>query len=184
MDYEPEQEDTKQTAVELIKKWHRSGFISVSYWAHAGKVIIEIGSTDPNKNNALVSASKCYLPVNQFLAYLRAEVHGQTARLFAQFEEKGVSFFGGSPKLPVVSRIFNSKIYVKDGNPDGRARTFTCAHYEGRVQDKGVVIPDFKKQISYNTMKITLTDIAEIFETLSNQVIAEKIVKLYDERNR
>ena len=135
----------------------------------------------------MISATKCYLPETQLLAYLRAEVHGQTARLFADFEAKGVSFFGGSQKPPIVSRIFNSKIYLdyrNDNAPDPRARTFMCAHYEGRLQDKGVVLPDFKKELSRNTMKITLTDIAEIFEKLSTQVIAEKVTEIYGKRNR
>lgn len=184
MDYDSETNETKVTSKELIKKWHRSGFLSVSYWGgEANKVIIEIGSTDPNRNNALVSATKVFLPANQFMAYTRAEVSAQTPRIFGQFEEKGISFYGGTLKPPVVSRVFTSKIYVRDGVADGRARTFSCAQYEGQLQDKGAIVPDFKKQISYNSMKVSLADIAEIFETLSTQILAERIVELNGKRN-
>jgi len=181
MDNHTEIDDQKPQAIELVKKWHRTGFISVSYWAYADKVIIEIGATDPDNGNALKGATKCFLPAPQFLSYLHAEVHGTIERIYSDFTPtgKGVSFFGGTISPVVISRIFNSKVYLdyKNNNaPDFFFRTFTCAHYEGTTRDKGVVIPNYKAEISRNTMKLSLIDIAEIYHLVNTQMIVETML--------
>lgn len=171
-------EDLKPQAIELFKKWHRTGFISVGYWNYADRVIIEIGSVNPDDNNSLKGATKSFIPVFQFLAYLQAEVNGNPGLMFPKFEDKGVSFFGGNNKPPIVSRIFNSKIYTDYRNnnaPDPFSRTFTCAHYEGEARDKGVIIPNYKAEISKNTIKLALADLAEMYQLLSMQVLAETV---------
>lgn len=180
-----EYDDTKiQGSIDLFKKWHRTGFVSVAYWATAEKVIVEIGAIDPDKNNALLKATKCFIPSLQFMSYLHAEIHGMTDRMFPSFDTKGVSFFGGTPKPPVVSRIFNSSYYLDYRNNkqiDPLYRTFTCAHYDGEVTGKGVITPIFKNEISKNTMKIALVDLAEMYHLLYMQAIAELTVHTMQE---
>lgn len=173
---ESDNKGQRAEVVELIKKWHRSGFISVSYWNSADKVIIEIGSTDPDNNNALKNVSKCFLPSFQFLAYLHSEVHCTVEKLFPAFAEKGISYFGGTPKPPVTSRVFNSSYYKDYRNNnviDYFYRTFTCASYEGTVKDKGIVSPNFKAELSKNTIKISMADISETYQMLNMHMLAE-----------
>lgn len=187
MDHHAPTDNQKETnSIELLKKWHRSGFISFSLWNSADKVIIEIGSTDPDNNNALKQVTKCFLPAVQFLTYLHSEVNGIVTTIFPTFTDKGISFFGGSVKPPVVSRVFNSSYYkdYKNNNAvDTYHRTFRCAHYDGEVKDKGAVQPIYTKKISENTIKLSLLDLAEMYQLLNLHMIIEGVVDEMKENN-
>ncbi len=179
-------ENTKETSIELLKKWHRSGFISFSLWNEFDKVIIEIGSTDPDNNNTLKNATKCFIPSFQFLAYLHAEVTNNLLHVFPNFEKGGISFFGGTTKPTVISRIFNSSYYTDYRNNntiDFHHRTFTCAHYEGTVKDKGIVNPNFKAQLSKNTIKLSITDLAEMYQLLQMQMVTDNVIEEINQKN-
>jgi len=176
-------ENHSSNAVDIIKKWHKYGFISISYWAHAQKVIIEIGSTKAEgSENKLTSATKCFVPVHQFLGYLRSEISDTVEVIYPQFPTKGVEFFGGGKDKKtgeVVSRIFKAGYWTGKAGVDEKSRAFKCEHYKGTLADQGAIIPKYNEPaISRDGMKITMADIAEIFEKLSITTISEATAAL------
>jgi hypothetical protein len=169
---------TTQNEIETIyKKWHRTGFIAVGYWPSADKLTIEIGSLDTNQS--LKSATKCFIPVSQFVAYLRAEISGNLANIYPKYAESGLAFYGGGKTdKGVVSRVFKSTVWTSGGNTDPAGRAFKCGHFVGTRTEQGAVQPDYKQPLSADTIKMTLADLAEIFETIQLKVIAERVVAL------
>jgi hypothetical protein len=161
----------------LYKKWHRAGFISVGYWPHADRFFIEIGSLD-RSTGKLNSATKCFVPVTQFLAYLHAEVHGTMPIIFPD------SFYGGSTvDGRSVSRVFKLAYWTSQGQPDSTARAFKCGHFEGIRTDSGAIKPDLKKMISMDLIKMTLAEIADLYQTLTLAVVAQRTVQMLSLQN-
>lgn len=171
------QSSNQLTEVEtLYKKWHKTGFISVAYWSKADRVIIEIGSLE--SDGSLKSATKCFIPAAQFLAYLRSEINDTLDLIYPNFDSNGHAFYGGGDTPSgVVARVFKIAYWTsKNSNsPDKASRAFKCGHFKGKKTDQGAVTPDYSQVISANSIKMTLADIAEIFEILNKHVLVSLI---------
>jgi hypothetical protein len=93
--------------------------------------------------------------------------------------ESGLAFYGGGKTdKGVVSRVFKSTVWTSGGNTDPAGRAFKCGHFVGTRTEQGAVQPDYKQPLSADTIKMTLADLAEIFETIQLKVIAERVVAL------
>jgi hypothetical protein len=159
----------------IYKKWHKTGFISVGYWAKASKFTIEIGSL--GQDGSLKSPTKCFVPVYQMLAYLHAEVNSQVVNVYPKFDLEGYSFYGGgkSPTGGVVSRVFKITNWKdKVGNVDKSGRAFKCGHFAGQTTTSGAITPILSEMISSDVIKMTVSDLAEIYQICSLAVIHER----------
>lgn len=162
---------------EIYKQWHRSGFLSVRYWARVKIAQIEIGTIDPNSHNAK-SVSKCYIDAYKFLTYLHAEVYGITNRIFPDFEEKEFQHFGGKMTADgPVARVFKSGYFKKhkDDTPDSSRRSFRCANYVGIPGKNGEMRPDYSKVISFNSIQMRFENIAELYHRLDKAMQSYEI---------
>lgn len=171
-------QDTNNSDVEVLhKRWHKTGFISIGFWPKGEKVVIEIGSVVDSK---LVSATKCYVPAVNFLAYLRAEINDTLELFYPTFEEKGLSFFGGGNTAKgVVSRIVKLSYYKnRDNTLDKEARGFTALHFAGQFGKDGLVEPIYNSKISANSIKISMAELSIIFELVRSRFDAEAVLKL------
>jgi hypothetical protein len=168
---------SQSTEVEtLYKKWHKTGFISISYWSKADRIVIEIGSLE--SSGSLKSATKCFVPAPQFLAYLRSEINDTLDVIYPGFNANGHSFYGGGDTpTGVVARVFKITHWMgKNQAVDTTSRAFKCGHFKGKRTDQGAVTPDYSQVISANSIKMTLADIAEIFEILYKQILVAALV--------
>ncbi len=159
--------------IEIYKKWHKTGFISISNWPTADKVKFEIATTTEDRK--LKSLSTCYLPVYEFLTYLQAEVSGRVTEIFPEFaktdKNHGWTKYSGSPKAnPVIARLFkitdwNFK-HDQSWTPSG-SRRFKCGEFDGQVTNTGAVNPIWSKMHNDNSIKMSQYDIAELYQRLS-----------------
>jgi len=159
---------------DLYKKWFRTkdraGFVSLRPFFKAGKVVIDIGKADPN-SSALLSSSEAYVDVVQLGTYLRAIVEGRAAKLYPKSDylkvdtDEGLTIFGGKGTL---SRVFKAHHWPgKDkGTYDSSAFQWKVGHFEGKESSNGLIMPDWQKPKSVDSIKVTRTDIAEISYTL------------------
>ncbi len=149
----------------VYKKWHKTGLINIGYWPDADKVTVEVGSLDDG--GRLKSATKCYLPLFKFLAYLRAEISRNVSHIYPSYGDKGEQFFGGGKGKDgaLVSRVFTTEFWTK-GDP-ASGRRFKCGEYAGKSTDQGAILPDYKTIHSENQIKMTASDLAEVYEILS-----------------
>jgi len=167
---------------QIHKRWHRTGFITISYWGNAKKVIIEIGEVN---DGSLVRATKCYIPADQFLAYLKSEMYDVLDKFYPDFTEKGLGFFGGSKNPTPISRIVKISPYKdRNGANDLTARLFKCGHFEGTVEGEGVIKPNYSKKLSENSIKIGLAELAQIYVNLDQRMTAELVVEIMDADER
>lgn len=165
----------------IYKRWHRSGFVSIAYWASAGKVIIEVGAT--NEDKSLRSATKCYVGATQFLAYLRAEVHKNVQWIFPEYTTQGYKLYAGSPNKDgeLIARVFSIKLWKdREGKPDLTAREIRCAHFDGKKNSQGAVEPIYTAKRSEDYMKLLMRDIAEIFEALNIKVLTDNVLHVLE----
>lgn len=181
---------TKPDYVPIFKKWHKTGFISVSYWPEAQKAVVDIGKIDPADDNALRSSTKCFLPAVKFLAYLRAENQGTLFQLFPKYAEEGWSEFSGSETQRVVdgtsqvltiARVFKSTYWTVPSTKqaDTTARAFKCGHFHGTKTSQGAFTPQYDKPpISVDLVKLTMLDLSLIFEQLQLAMNAEAVAQL------
>lgn len=158
-------EPVAQSTETVFKKWHRTGFISVGYWAKADKVIIELGSME--EGGTLKSATKCFIEAPRFLSYLRAEVNGTLSHLYPDYETKGFEVFGGTTnKDGVISRVFKSTYWTKGDKPDLTGRAFKCGQFKGTKSAQGAIMPIYKEKLSLDSMRISVEMLAEMYEIL------------------
>lgn len=173
------------TSDSIYKRWHRSGFINIGFFAKAEKVTIEIGSTDGDKG--LKSATKCFVPAAQFIAYLYAEINGNLLELHPQFADKGITYFGGgqTPDKGVISRVFKTSYWgAKTGTTgDVSSRAFKCGHFEGNRTSTDAITPDYSKPLSQDMIKIGLAEIAEIYQIVHMTVLAHKVAGVMKDAN-
>ena len=161
--------------VEVYKKWHRRGFLSVKYWVKESKVQVEVGTIDPQTKKC-TSSSQAYGDAYSFLSYLRAEINGNMNIVFPDFPNTQFQYFGGSikPTGEVISRVFTSTYWRsnRDSPADPTARAFSCGTYAGRKNAQGAFEPDYKSAIDFNRVKVSLAEMAELFERLNASVHA------------
>jgi hypothetical protein len=168
---------TSSNSDSVYKRWHRSGFINIGYFAKGDKITVEIGSTDGDKG--LKSATKCFLPAAQFLAYLRAEVTNNLLYLYPQFPTKGDTYFGGNTgPTGIVSRVFKTAYWGNANSPDPTARSFKCGHFVGTRSATEAITPDYKQPISTDMIKVDPREMAEILEILTMRITAERVAGL------
>jgi hypothetical protein len=173
-------EYTNTSSETIFKRWHRTGFISIGYWAKANRITIEIGALDDN--GILRNATKCFLEAPKFLAYLRAEITDNLFHVYPKYEEPGknggfVSF--GSRKTREhgdVSRVFKSTYWLSGKEVDKSARAFKCGHFKGTPNAQGAVNPDYQQPISQNSMKISLEVLAEMYEAVSTACLIKNMM--------
>jgi hypothetical protein len=171
--------------VTVFKQWHRKGFISFGLWHAAKKVMVEIGSI--SGSNELTGATKCYVPLPGFMAYLHADIYGLTDRLFPQFADKGMGWYGGgnNPTGPgVISRIVKIEPWWKDfnNNLDPTSRTIKCGHYEGIRGSQGAIQPNRDKpQLSANQTKMTMAQMAELYYNLNRAITVADLDSLLED---
>lgn len=179
----------KPEYVPIFKKWHKTGFISISYWPEAQKAVVDIGKIDPNDDNALRSSTKCFLPAVKFLAYLRAETQGTVKYIFPKYGEEGWAEFSGSeterivdgvPRTVTIARVFKSTFWTNASTKeqDTSARAFKCGHFHGTKTSQGAFTPQYDKAISADHVKLTLLDLSLIFEQLQLAMTAESVAQL------
>lgn len=180
---DPLQEATEfpNTSSETIfKRWHRTGFISIGYWAKANRITVEIGAMDDNGD--LKNATKCFLDAFKFLAYLRAETSNNLLHVYPKYEESGpkggfISFGGGNTRdHGLVSRVFKVTYWQNGQEIDKSARAFKCGHFKGLPSSQGAVNPDYKSPISQNSMKISMEMIAEMYEAVSSACLVGSVI--------
>lgn len=167
----------------VYKKWHKTGFISVGLWYEHKKVMVEVGRTD--QNDQLLSATKCYVPMNAFVSLLYADLHGLTDRIYPKFSTEGYSFYGGGPHQGgFVSRVVKIEPHWKahkDAQPDTSARTIKCGHFEGtRTATKAIKPNRDKPAISSDQAKLDLADLSMIYHDLNTLIIANKTADLLE----
>ncbi len=165
---------------DVFKKWHRSGFISFKYWVKEEKVLVEIGTID--KSNNLSSSAKSYVNAHLFLAYLKSEVEGNVGLLFPDYPDKIMQLFGGSPSSKdgyPISRVFTSLPWrsTKDSPADLTARAFSCGEYKGKLTNQGAITPIYAEKLAFERVKLTLLDLAELYQRLRIQVESYAVQK-------
>lgn len=154
----------------LYKEWFRtktaSGFLSITPWKAARKVIVEIGSVD--SNNAVSSATKCYVNAFDLALYLRLLTNGQAQSLYPvrQGVHTPESFivFGGTPGAPPIARVFKIEYWgaSKDNTGDPNGFVWKCGHFDGQVTDSGAIQPIYSKPRSGDMIKRTRLQMAYI----------------------
>lgn len=152
----------------VFQKFYRKGrFITFSYWPEGNKIAVDIGQFDDN--NKLLNNTKCYLNPLPFYTYLQSEVIGSLDIIFPGFDTYGFSVFGGSNN---VARVFKSHWWMKGTAPDRTARIFKCGHFEAKPgSQKGEIVPDMSKQISLSSSKMSLEEIAQVYNAMSALMI-------------
>jgi hypothetical protein len=174
-----EQFDNLQNgAVDVYKKWRQSsgegGFINFQYWPVYHKVIVDIGTV---KNGALVDNAKCFVNASQFMAYLKADVEGIVTKLFPNFfdetaKKAGWATYGGSTvQGKVIARVF--KVTYWPG--DQASRDFKCAWFDGQPMGQGAIQPIYDKPIKTEHIKMTMFELAELYQEMSMAVLTNKI---------
>lgn len=183
--------DNNKTLV--FKKWHTYGVCSVQYW-HANakdnlveKIIIDIADID-NKTKKATQSTKCFVPLFEFMTYLRAEVNDNLAHMFPAFEKlsgknmAGWTSFGGSTSDngTMVSRVFKSAYWVdREGNWDKTARAFKCAQFFGVQENpQSAIKPDYTRPISMNQIRLSMADLGAMLEKLTVVTVAENVADL------
>lgn len=154
---------------EVYKKWRKGGFATFSYWADGGRVIIDIGDVNTTTNKA-TSSTKCYVQIDNFMAYLHAEMNGQIDHIYPTMKmtgmKHGITWYGGTTQ----ARVFK----IEDWNFDGtkptltpsEVRRFKCGLFEKLPGGDGTQ-PDFKKKISMNSIQMKPFEIAALYQALS-----------------
>lgn len=163
--------------IQVYKKWMQTttkgGLVNVEYWPRTNRVVIDIGQIQDNK---LVSSAKCYVKAYQFLAYLEAEVNGLITHLYPDFassdpKQAGVTWYGGSGGSQPVARVFK----VVPWYNDEKARAFKCGWFEGRIQAKGAISPDYSKQLRNEQIKMTMVELAELYQALKMTILVQTL---------
>lgn len=180
MSQENNNEEPQDGAIQVFKKWRQNpksnegGFISFLYWPKNHKVIVDIGTT---KNGALVDNAKCFVNASQFMAYLRADVEDRVDHLFPGFfsesiKDSGWTSYGGGTKAGVTTaRIFKVTYWPNDQD----SRDFKCAHFVGTPIAQGAIKPDFNQPLKQEHIKVSMFELAELYESLNLAIMASKV---------
>jgi hypothetical protein len=74
-----------------------------------------------------------------------------------------------------VSRVFKITHWKnKTGQMDTGARAFKCGHFAGQVTSSGAITPILSEMITSDVIKMTVADLAEIYEICALAVIHDK----------
>jgi hypothetical protein len=154
----------------LYKEWFKtkaaSGFISITPWRTARKVVVEIGSI--GADNSVTSATKCYVDAFDLALYLRMVTLGRGDLLYPKrhgvYSPESFIQFGGSAGATPIARVFKVEFWGANseniGDPTGFA--WKCGHFDGTVTDSGAIQPNYSKPRSGDKIKRTRLQMAEI----------------------
>lgn len=151
----------------VYKKWRKGGFATFTYWAEGGKVVVDIGDVNTTTNKA-ISSTKCFIPIDQFMAYLHAEVNDRAHVIYPTIlmngSKHGATWFGGTSQ----ARVFKIEDWAfsdgKDLQPSP-IRRFKCGLFE-KVPGADGTQPDFSKRISANMIQMKPFEIAALYQSL------------------
>lgn len=179
-----EEEDVSEDAVEqpdpeyssdLFKHWfqgkERGGFLSVDPWFEAGKLKIDVGSTQGSKR---LSSTMVWANMIDLYVYLRAVHEGRATTLYPANPKTGIptaegfAYYGGSTmESGPVSRIIKIHHWEKaDDQFDTSAFAWKTGHFAARKSQTGAYIPDMSKRLSADFIRIPRVKMSELFVRL------------------
>lgn len=158
----------------VYKKWGTGRFASFSLWPAGdkgnGSVIVDVGEFDTTTNK-VKSATQCFVPADELLAYLYAEVNGTLKLTHASMADPGakhgLQWFGGGAKGARVFTVqdWNFDVKAKTVSEFSQKRRFQCGLYEA-VPGADGYRPDYSKPISRDSIQITRTELAALYQNL------------------
>lgn len=170
----PKQYDNNELYKEFLRTKEITRFISVKHFVTGNKFIVDIGTVN-NQTNKLASSTVVYIDAFILLAYLKAVNSGQGAVIYPASEkanvdsDEGLTIFGGSSKGDApIARVFKShwwQNYNKQTNTkeyDSKSFMWKCAHFQAKQTSSGAFIPDFTKSISFDSIRMTRRNLAEL----------------------
>lgn len=146
---EPVQRGEERSYVDpAYKRWHKSGFVSVTPAYRIGKILVDIGRTDPETKELILSCVS-YLNAAPFIAYLKAIAANVGEDLFTGSNKtlpESFMHYGGTTKDDKpLSRVFKAE-WKKRGEDDYDKSTFLWKNglFNARKTATGALIPDGK----------------------------------------
>ena len=162
----------KIESTEFYKKWFKTstqaGFISLSTWLDAGKVVVDIGKL--GGDSKVSSSTKCFVDAFDLITYLHCVVHGTSTELFPKRSQcpspESFVSFGGSG---TISRVFKIHYWGAKTDSDGDPKGFAwkCGHFEGKVSATGAIEPNWSAQKSADMIKVTRLEMHTMYHKLN-----------------
>lgn len=194
--YEIVDNQEKKFSKEFYKYWFsyngRGGFLSLNPWLETNKIGIDVGALrDSNGKTSLESNTMLWTNTLDLYAYLSAIANGTAERLYpkndrggAPYPESYVYYGGGTMGDKVVSRILKVHHWEgKDGSPDPSAFAWKAGHFEGTRNDTGAIMPNMKKNLSMNLIKIPRLEMVKMQQRLAFTLQAYATIQMNQGKN-
>lgn len=147
-DFEPEQKK-KEFEQPIYKEWFKTnsaaGFITITPWLTARKLVLDIGSVDPNSNK-VTSNTQFYVNALDLHTYLQSVINGSAVEIYPKRSqcpspESFVAFGASGTDSRVLKVHYWGAGSDKDGDPNGFA--WKVGLFGGKKSASGAVEPQW-----------------------------------------
>lgn len=187
--------EEKKFSKEFYKYWFsyngRGGFLGLNPWLETNKISVDIGSLkESGGKTALEGNTMLWTNTLDLYAYLTAIADGTATTLYPANERAGTSpetytyYGGGVMDGKVVSRILKVTYWQgKDGKDDTTAFAWKAGHFEGSKSDTGAIVPNMRKNISMNQIKIPRLEMVKMQQRLHFTLQAYATIQMNQGKN-
>lgn len=168
---------TEQKYTEAIHKYwfkygDRGGFLSLTPWLSAGKLKVDIGTT--SGKDQFNGNTEVYANYVDILTYLGSVFNGTATTLYPKTsstasDESYMEYGGGTRDGKPISRILKIHHWESGGKNDSEktldptAFAWKTAHFAGKPQPSGAIMPEYNQNISMDMIKIPRVEMAKMF---------------------